>query len=119
MAGAPPRAAACRSRAKPPTTAASVSPLFLFSALRRPSLEPAPVLLPSHPPLQGQDPAIPAPKFSEEQRLAPLRALLATRGTLPAEEVAALSATQVRRARGAPRGSTVRRVRLRPCCSHL
>ncbi|PSC76820.1 L-galactono-1,4-lactone dehydrogenase isoform A [Micractinium conductrix] len=54
------------------------------------------VVVTCNPVPEGQDPAIPAPKFSEEQRLAPLRALLATRGTLPAEEVAALSATQLR-----------------------
>lgn len=55
--------------------------------------------VPHHPsPLpQGREPAIPAPKFSEEQRLAPLRALLRSRPEAPPpEEVGALSATQLR-----------------------
>lgn len=53
--------------------------------------------------VQGQEPAIPAPKFSEEQRLAPLRSLLASRlaadaaaPPLPEAELLSLSATQLR-----------------------
>lgn len=52
---------------------------------------------------EGQEPAIPAPKFSEEQRLAPLRSLLASRlaadaaaPPLPEAELLSLSATQLR-----------------------
>lgn len=52
---------------------------------------------------QGQEPAIPAPKFSEEQRLAPLRSLLTSRLAadraaphLPEAELLSLSATQLR-----------------------
>lgn len=48
-------------------------------------------------PTQGQEPAIPAAKHSEDERLAPLRALLSSRAEAPpAEEVQALSATQLR-----------------------
>ena len=55
--------------------------------------------VPRHPPLhpQGQEPPTPPPKFSEEQRLAPLRALLRSRPEAPPPaEVDALSATQLR-----------------------
>lgn len=45
---------------------------------------------------QGQEPAVPAPKYSEAQRVEPLLRLLSTRSTLPADELAALSATQCR-----------------------
>lgn len=46
---------------------------------------------------QGQEPAIPAPKYSEDERLAPLRTLLSSRPEAPpAEEVQSLSATQLR-----------------------
>lgn len=55
------------------------------------------------PPPQGQEPAIPAPKFSEDQRLAPLRSLLTSRlasdaaaPQLPEAELLSLSATQLR-----------------------
>ena len=47
-------------------------------------------------PLQGEEPAAQPSKWSEDQRLAPLRALLRSRSTLPAEEVEGLSATQCR-----------------------
>lgn len=48
---------------------------------------------------QGQEPPTPAaPQFTDDQRLAPLRSLLRGRaeGSLPAGEVEALSATQLR-----------------------
>ncbi|KAL4448874.1 hypothetical protein ABPG77_007591 [Micractinium sp. CCAP 211/92] len=52
---------------------------------------------------EGQEPAIPAPRFSEDQRLAPLRSLLTSRlasdaaaPQLPEAELLSLSATQLR-----------------------
>lgn len=59
---------------------------------------PPPTFSRAHPPLpaQGKEPAIPAPKWSEDERLAPLRKLLASRSALPADEIAGLSATQCR-----------------------
>ncbi len=71
----------------------------LRSAPQLLSPQPPIVLLTTHPnqTQQGQEPAIPASKYSEDERLAPLRSLLSSRPEAPpAEEVRSLSATQLR-----------------------